>query len=378
MRAHSGVQPPGRLACGILTAAAVDGGGRRCAEWRGVGGGVGRVCWRRTKVAGNGEACWTAPWWRVLSGAGNERGRARSAVCQPRPAPRRRRRRTTIFADRSPTPLKGHCEPALATPARRGRLGVEAQSKGHGVLMPSGLDSTRGPGRAPRPGPHTSARCPRASTAQMMGAGLSRRRGPGAPARVTAARHDPRPTSRAETPARHPSAGRGRGLPSSGLAQRLPQMHRPGLRGPAPPLGSAHGPGGSPCCPAVRPGQVAPGPAEEGPEGRAGLEGAGEAASRRWRREPWEAASLAYPSRPSESPVRADPCRPSESSIRVAHPCRPFESSSEVLSKPSREYATAAVLYHMIRVVRIAPNRAAAPRDSRFGQNERLGDSAIR
>ena len=30
------------------------------------------------------------------------------------------------------------------------------------------------------------------------------------------------------------------------------------------------------------------------------------------------------------------------------------------------------------RVVRIAPNRAAAPRDSRFGQNERLGDSAIR
>ena len=31
-----------------------------------------------------------------------------------------------------------------------------------------------------------------------------------------------------------------------------------------------------------------------------------------------------------------------------------------------------------VRVVRIAPNRAAAPRDSRFGQNERLGDSAIR
>ena len=30
------------------------------------------------------------------------------------------------------------------------------------------------------------------------------------------------------------------------------------------------------------------------------------------------------------------------------------------------------------RVVRIAPNRAAAPRDSRFDQNERLGDSAIR
>ena len=29
-------------------------------------------------------------------------------------------------------------------------------------------------------------------------------------------------------------------------------------------------------------------------------------------------------------------------------------------------------------VVRIAPNRAAAPRDSRFGRNERLGDSAIR
>ena len=29
-------------------------------------------------------------------------------------------------------------------------------------------------------------------------------------------------------------------------------------------------------------------------------------------------------------------------------------------------------------VVRIAPNRAAAPRDSRLGQNERLGDSAIR
>ena len=32
----------------------------------------------------------------------------------------------------------------------------------------------------------------------------------------------------------------------------------------------------------------------------------------------------------------------------------------------------------MGRVGRIAPNRAAAPRDSRFGQNERLGDSAIR
>ena len=31
-----------------------------------------------------------------------------------------------------------------------------------------------------------------------------------------------------------------------------------------------------------------------------------------------------------------------------------------------------------IRVVRVAPNRAAAPRDSRFGQNKRLGDSAIR
>ena len=31
-----------------------------------------------------------------------------------------------------------------------------------------------------------------------------------------------------------------------------------------------------------------------------------------------------------------------------------------------------------VRVVRIALNRAAAPRDSRFGQNERLGDSAIR
>ena len=31
-----------------------------------------------------------------------------------------------------------------------------------------------------------------------------------------------------------------------------------------------------------------------------------------------------------------------------------------------------------IRVVRIAPNHAAAPRHSRFGQNERLGDSAIR
>ena len=30
------------------------------------------------------------------------------------------------------------------------------------------------------------------------------------------------------------------------------------------------------------------------------------------------------------------------------------------------------------RVVRIAPNRAAAPRNSRFGQNERLSDSAIR
>ena len=29
------------------------------------------------------------------------------------------------------------------------------------------------------------------------------------------------------------------------------------------------------------------------------------------------------------------------------------------------------------RVVLIAPNRAAAPRDSRFGQNERLGDSVI-
>ena len=41
MRAHSGVQPPGRLACGILTAAAVDGGGRRCAEgWGGVGRGL--------------------------------------------------------------------------------------------------------------------------------------------------------------------------------------------------------------------------------------------------------------------------------------------------------------------------------------------------
>ena len=30
------------------------------------------------------------------------------------------------------------------------------------------------------------------------------------------------------------------------------------------------------------------------------------------------------------------------------------------------------------RVVRIAPNRAAAPRDSGFGQNESLGDSTIR
>ena len=31
-----------------------------------------------------------------------------------------------------------------------------------------------------------------------------------------------------------------------------------------------------------------------------------------------------------------------------------------------------------VRVGRITPNRAAAPRDSRFGQNERLCDSAIR
>ena len=30
------------------------------------------------------------------------------------------------------------------------------------------------------------------------------------------------------------------------------------------------------------------------------------------------------------------------------------------------------------RIGRITPNRAAAPRDSRFGQNERPGDSAIR
>ena len=47
---------------------------------------------------------------------------------------------------------------------------------------------------------------------------------------------------------------------------------------------------------------------------------------------------------------------------------------------PRRDSALAALqgdAWGGTRVVRIAPNPAAAPRDSRFGQNELLGDSVI-
>ena len=59
---------------------------------------------------------------------------------------------------------------------------------------------------------------------------------------------------------------------------------------------------------------------------------------------------------------------------RCAASCNPPSASQD--QQPALDQQLATVL--PARVVRIAPNRAAAPRDSRFGQNELLGDSAIR
>ena len=46
-------------------------------------------------------------------------------------------------------------------------------------------------------------------------------------------------------------------------------------------------------------------------------------------------------------------------------------------TSPSLSTPTLADKLALFRAVRIAPNRAAAPRDLQYGQNERLSDLAI-
>ena len=96
--------------------------------------------------------------------------------------------------------------------------------------------------------------------------------------------------------------------------------------------------------------------------------------------------SLALPLLLHPSPSRSLPLSPAPflspslpASLSLALPRSPFHSPS--LSpghsrdvEPGRSWPAGPVAP---RVLRIAPNRAAAPRDSRFGQNERIGDSAI-
>ena len=81
------------------------------------------------------------------------------------------------------------------------------------------------------------------------------------------------------------------------------------------------------------------------------------------------AVSLPQPDR-RHQPADRPPCR-----CQSARPLRASAAREPAGRLPVRVHAG---LAGVPRVVRIAPNRAAAPRDLRFGQNERLGASAIR